>query len=234
MRKTKKQVQKEISKFISNRQSSVGRPLTSRVSGTDIGSHLEGISDELAKKVIPTAVQAAGTIVRKEAVRILKRVSDDSPSSSKKTGTRGRNPLIRYSSGNYGLTPVTKRGPRWFQGGRMSISSRGGASGPSLGDPKTIIKKKPERKGNGLHTSQKVGPRYVKGGGPLAKNFAHTHEPKIGSTGAPNHKWWGKKAKKKLKARPYMGPAGKRTQNKQIDAIKESIKKWKIKRPELE
>lgn len=227
---SKKEVLRSVEKFMRGKQGSSGGTgrAGSSVSYTNLQKDLDGITDELARKVIPTAVAAAATIVRKEAVKIVRSGSRSSPSSSKKTKTRGVPPARKTSGGNTAMTNAGK-GAWW---GAELIRRRGGAGGPSLGAPGTIIKKPIERKGYGLHSSQKVGPRYEKNN-PRAKNFAHTHEPKSGSSGAPNHKWWGQPAKKKLKARPFMGPAGDITLPAQRRVIKSTIQKWKIKRPDL-
>lgn len=228
-KRSRSQVLREVDQFLRGKQTKSGGTgrAGSKVSYTNLQKDLEGITEELSKKVIPTAVASAATIVRKEAVAMVRSGSRQSPSSSKKTKTRGQSPLRRYPSG-VGMTNAGK-GAWW---GADMITRRGGPGGPSLGAPGTIIKKKLERKGYGLSTSQKVGPRYARND-PKGKNFAHTHEPKSGSTGAPNHKWWGKKAKKKLRARPFMGPAGEKTVPQQRRAIKSAIVKWKIKRPDL-
>lgn len=226
---SKKQVLRSVEKFMRGKQTSAGGTgrAGSKVSYTNLAKDLDGITDELAKKVCPTAVAAAATIVRKEAVKIVRSGSRNSPSSSKKTKTRGVPPLRRISSGNVTMTNAGK-GAWW---GKELINRRGGPNGPSLGAPGTIIKKRIERKGYGLHSSQKVGPRYEKS--PKGKNFAHTHEPKSGSTGAPGHKWWGQPAKRPLKARPFMGPAGENTIPAQRRVIKRTIQGWKMKRPDL-
>ena len=228
-KKGKSQVLKDVNRFLTGKQTSAGGTgrKGSKVSYTKLQKDLEGITEELSKKVIPTAVASAATIVRKEAVNIVRSGSRQSPSSSKKTKTRGQAPVKVYASGA-GMTNVGK-GAWW---GSKLINRRGGPNGPSLGEAGTIIKKRLERKGYGLSTSQKVGPKYSKKD-PKGKNFAHTHEPKSGSSGAPNHKWWGKKAKRKLQARPFMGPAGEKTIPQQRRAIKAAIVKWKIKRPDL-
>lgn len=228
-KRSRSQVLREIEQFLTGKQTSAGGTgrKDSRVSYTNLQKDLEGITEELSKKVIPTAVASAATIVRKEAVNIVRSGSRQSPSSSKKTKTRGQSPLIRYPS-DVGMTNVGK-GAWW---GSDLITRRGGPNGPSLGEPGTIIKKRLERKGYGLSSSQKVGPRYAKNDS-KGKNFAHTHEPTSGSSGAPNHKWWGKRATRKLQARPFMGPAGEKTLPQQRRAIKSAIVKWKTKRPDL-
>jgi hypothetical protein len=181
---------------------------------TDLGVDLSKLSDELLKKVCPTAVGYAATIVRKQAVENVKKGGGETLGMSRKTKTRGvfRNgKMVNVGKGAWSKKILEKRG----------------ANNRSLADPGGIIKKNISRKQGGIVASQIVGPRYEKG--PRGKNFAHTHEPLAGaSTGAPNHKWWGQPAKRALRPRPFLGPAGRSTIVQQQSAMKKALMKWKI------
>ncbi len=228
VRKGKKDVERDVAKFISARKHKLGGVRGSGVDFTDLGSDLEGITQELIKKVCPTAVAAAATIVRKEAANIVRNGGTDSVlGQSKKTKTRGALPYRGTEKSNELYTTNKGRG-FWY--GTDMIAKRGGVKGPSLGQAKTIIKKPIKRKAGGVHSSQIVGPRYASG--VLGKNFAHVHEMPDGKT--VNHKWWGRPAKRKLRRRPFMGPAGTKTLPKQKRALAEAVRKWKTKRPDLD
>ena len=138
-KRSRSQVLREVDQFLRGKQTKSGGTgrAGSKVSYTNLQKDLEGITEELSKKVIPTAVASAATIVRKEAVAMVRSGSRQSPSSSKKTKTRGQSPLRRYPSG-VGMTNAGK-GAWW---GADMIARRGGPGGPSLGAPGTIIKKK--------------------------------------------------------------------------------------------
>ena len=59
------------------------------VLATDLGVDLSKLSDELLKKVCPTAVGYAATIVRKQAVENVKKGGGETLGMSRKTKTRG-------------------------------------------------------------------------------------------------------------------------------------------------
>jgi hypothetical protein len=181
---------------------------------TDLGVDLSKLSDELLKKVCPTAVGYAATIVRKQAVENVKNGGGETLGMSRKTKTRGvfRNgKMVNVGKGAWSKEILKNRG----------------ANNRSLADPGGILKKNISRKQGGIVASQIVGPRYEKG--PRGKNFAHTHEPLAGaSTGAPNHKWWGKPAKRPLRPRPFIIPAARSTIVQQQSAMKKALMKWKI------
>lgn len=190
-----------------------------KVSVTDLGADFRKLDRELLKKVCPTAVGYAATIVRKEAQRLVATGgSKTTLGKSRKTKTRG----VPHKNGmkNVGRGSWSKK-----------VWSVRGKNGKSLGEPGTIIKKNISRKMGGLMASQIVGPRYDTG--PGAKNFAHTHEPTEGaSSGAPNHKWWPQKGKptrgEPLTARPFMRPAAANTIIQQMSALKKALRRWDI------
>jgi hypothetical protein len=228
VRKGRKEVERDVAKFISARKHKLGGVRGSGVDFTDFGADLEGITQELIKKVCPTAVAACATVVRKEATKIVRTGgSATTLGQSKKTKTRGVLPYRGTEGTNEAYLTNAGKGA-WF--GTDMIAKRGGAKGPSLGQAKTIIKKPVKRKAGGVHSSQIVGPRYA--ASPLGKNFAHMHEMPDGST--PNHKWWGRPARRKLPRRPFMGPAGRRTERQQRQIIKDTVVKWKTRRPDLD
>jgi len=194
---------------------------------TDLGADLSKLTDELAKKVCPTAVGYCGTIVRKEAVRIIRAGGGaNAPGDSRKTKTRGVPGIGKKGQ------PVMKPVGRGSWGKSIwSAPQNRGMDGRSLADPGSIIKKPISRKRGGLRSSQIVGPRYEKGAD--GKNFAHTHEAKEGAnSGAPNHKWWNKKGRP-LKNRPFMKPASENTMPDQQNAIKRALKRWEIDEKEV-
>lgn len=228
VKKGKKEIQQDVAKLISNRKNNLGGVRGKGIEATDLAGALEGLTQELVKKVCPTAVAAAATIVRKEANNIVRNGGTDTVlGQSKKTLTRGKLPYRGTEATNEAYLTNAGRGA-WF--GTDMIARRGGAKGPSLGQAKTIIKKPIKRKAGGMHSSQIVGPRYESS--PLGKNFAHTHEMPGGKT--VNHKWWGKPAKRRLKRRPFMGPAGRNTEAKQRQALRDAVAKWKTKRPDFD
>ena len=213
----------KVGSFVRSKKGAGGRGFQSKLHQTDVGKDLEKLHNELLKKVCPTAIGYATTIVRKRAVANIKNGGgQDHIGMSRKTGTR----------------------EKWSK----KIRDRRGENFPSLADTGMIIKKNISRKEGGLVASQIVGPKYQKGQG---KNFGHTHEPPEGqASGAPNHKWWPRQSKKDLridrkiaaqsnrkdrttgmrgrplKARPFMGPAAEQTMDQQVQAIYKAIKKW--------
>ena len=224
----KKELNRKVQRFMSAKKATTGGVRGTNVVDTDFAKDLEGLSNELIRKVGPTAVSAAATIVRKEAVNIMRQGGGESRlGMSKKTLTRGKLPYRGTERTNEAYLTNAGRGA-WF--GTKMIQKRGGAKGPSLGQKKTIIKRPIKRKQGGLHSKQIVGPKYASD--PTGKNWAHTHEMPAGKT--VNHKWWGKPAKRRLKRRPLMGPAGENTISKQRQAIRDAVIKWKTKRPDLD
>ena len=198
---------------------------------TDLGADLSKLTDELAKKVCPTAVGYCGTIVRKEAVRIIRGGGGASaPGDSRKTKTRGV-PGVATRGKRKGQPAMKNVGRGSWGPSIWSSPQNRGMNGKSLADPGMIIKKPISRKAGGLLSSQIVGPRYEAGA--EGKNFAHTHEARGGaSSGAPNHKWWNKKGRP-LKNRPFMGPAAENTMADQQNAIKRALKRWEIDESEV-
>jgi len=206
----KDRVGKKTQSFIRNRMG--GRSGKSKVVSfdmTDLNKDLKKISDEMLSKVCPTAVGYAGSIVRKKINENLK--TGGGPNSrtlgmSKNTGTRNK----------------------WSKGPSREYQNR--INSPSMGESGTIIKKNISRKAGGLLSSQIVGPKHSGNQKDLkAKNFAHVFEPKNGaSTGARNHKWWGKDAGRQLEPRPFVEPAANQTIDQQRKAISDALKKWKI------
>jgi hypothetical protein len=219
----KTNIDRKTRTFISSMSGRGGKGTKVRVNMTNLAKDLDLLDEELLKKVCPTAVGYAGTIVRKQVVQNIRSGGGEKHiGMSRKTGTR----------------------KKWS---RKVVKSRG-VNGPSLGDKGTVIKKNISRKAGGLMSSQIVGPKYDSGD--TAKNFAHTHEPREGQfSGAPNHKWWPRKRmnlsnllKRKwlvsgrettrrgapLKPRPFMEPAASQTMNEQEAAIFRALERWEI------
>lgn len=198
----------KVGSFISSKRGKGGKGNVVQLHMTDLAKDLELLHNNLLKKVCPTAVGYAASIVRKRAVANIKAVSSTTETHigmSRKTGSR----------------------KKWSK----KILDKRGANFPSLADTGMIIKKNISRKEGGLVASQIVGPKYQAGEG---KNFAHTHEPRADqSSGAPNHKWWGKPAREPLKKRPFLGEAAKQTMNQQVEAIYKALKHWKTKMGEV-
>ncbi len=219
----KDRVNKKVESFVRSMRGRGGKGTRVQVNSTDLVADLQKVSDEFLKKVCPTAVGYAGTIIRKQAIADIKNGgSETTIGMSRKTGTR----------------------KKWS----MKVVRKRGRNGPSLGDKGTIIKKNISRKAGGLLSSQIVGPRY-NSGSDKDKNFAHTHEPRDGrSSGAPNHKWWVRKKLNlssllrysqpggrttgsrgaPLKPRPFLGPAANKTISKQRDAVIKALKRWEV------
>lgn len=216
----KSQLTTKTSRFISSAAS--GSSADSRTSylETDLGADLSKLTDELLKKVCPTAVGYATTIVRKQAKENVRNGGGQNTiGMSRKTKTRG---VLR---GGRMVSVPGGRNNKGTGAWSESILKKRGANNPSLGDTGGIIKKKFQRLLGGIISSQIVGPRYEEG--ERGKNFAHTHEPKGGSSGAANHKWWGK-AGRPLRARPWLIPAAKQTLVDQQSAIKKALMRWDI------
>ncbi len=221
----KSKLDSKVGSFISSKRGKGGKGTAVQMHMTDLAKDLELLHNELLKKVCPTAVGYAATIVRKRAISNIKAGGgEDHIGMSRKTGTR----------------------KKWSK----KVLNKRGENFPSLADKGMIIKKNISRKEGGLMSSQIVGPKYQSGQG---KNFAHTHEPRDNqSSGAPNHKWWPRQSKKDLrldrkiaaqsgrvdrttgqkgeplKPRPFMGEAAKQTMNQQVEAIYKALKRWQI------
>ena len=223
----KKQLNSKVTRIIQSEGRSAPvqrRGAAGRVSASDLGADLSMLSEEMLKKVAPTAVGYAATIVRKRAfMKVRAGGSATVIGRSRTTKTRGV-PASNPSGGQY-----MKNVGRGSWG--KSVWGKRGTTGKSLADPGGIIKKPISRKGGGMMASQIVGPKYEPGR--EGKNFAHTHEPKQGqSSGAPGHKWWGKKGRP-LKKRPFIGPAGKETIVEQMGAVKRALARWDIDESEI-
>lgn len=186
-----------------------------QVTQTDLASDLSKLSDELLKKVCPTAVGYAGTIVRKEARSIIANGGTRTVlGKSYKTTTRG--------VPDAGFMKNVGRGS-WSE----KILRKRGANNKSIADAGGIIKRNISRKAGGLVSSQIVGPKYDTG--QAGKNFAHTHEPKNGeASGTKNHHWWGQPAGYQLPPRPFMKPASENTMVEQKAAIVKALKRWDV------
>jgi len=208
----KSNLDKKNKLFLKKMKSRRREKTQTQVLSTDLEFDLNKLSDELLKKVCRTAVGYAGTIVRQQAKENVRSGGGETLGMSRKTKTRGvfkGGRMVNVGKGAWSNKPLSERG----------------ANNKSLGDTGGIVKSRVKFK-DGL-AYQVVGPRYE--AGPRGKNFAHTHEP-VGSasTGAPNHKWWGMAAKRKLKARPWLGPAGRSTLSQQKSAVKKALINWKI------
>jgi hypothetical protein len=223
MTSEKDRVNKKVESFVRTMKGRGGRGTRVQVTATDLVADLQKVSDEFLKKVCPTAVGYAGSIIRKQAQDDIRNGgSETTIGMSRKTGTR----------------------KKWSK----KVADKRGRNSPSLGDKGVIIKKNISRKAGGLLSSQIVGPRY-NSGSDKDKNFAHTHEPREGrKSGAPNHKWWprqrlnlssllrysqadGRTTGRRgapLKARPFMGPAANKTIPQQRDAVIKALKRWEV------
>jgi hypothetical protein len=222
MTSEKDRVNKKVESFVRSMKGRGGRGTRVQVTATDLVADLQKVSDEFLKKVCPTAVGYAGSIIRKQAQDDIRNGgSQTTIGMSRKTGTR----------------------KKWSR----RVAQKRGRNSPSLGDKGVIIKKNISRKAGGLLSSQIVGPRY-NSGSDKDKNFAHTHEPRDGrASGAPNHKWWqtklnlnalvkykqagGRTAAQRgapLKPRPFMGPAANKTISQQRDAVIKALKRWEV------
>ena len=226
----KSKLDKKVDSFVRSQRGKGGKGTAARLNMTDLAKDLDLLHNELLRKVCPTAVGFAATIVRKRAVANIKSGGNETHiGMSTKTGTRNK----------------------WSK----KIRDRRGENFPSLADTGMIIKKNISRKEGGLLASQIVGPKYQTGQG---KNFAHTHEPREGQkSGAPNHKWWPKQSKKDLrldrkiaaqsgrvsrttgqrgrplKSRPFMRTAAEQTIDQQVAEIYRALKLWKIRMGEV-
>jgi len=209
----KAQLNSKVKSFMSSAGSTSKAEFRTSYLDTDLGADLSKLSDELLKKVCPTAVGYAATIVRQAAKEAVRGGGGETLGMSRKTKTRGV-----YREGK--MVSVGKGA--WSQ----KILKARGANNRSLGDTGGIIKKRFRRKMGGIVSSQIVGPRYETG--PRGKNFAHTHESKSGGSGAPNHKWWGEPAKRQLRNRPWLMPAARRTIVQQQSALKKALMRWDI------
>jgi hypothetical protein len=176
---------------------------------SDLNKDLKKISDEMIRKVVPTAVGYAGSIVKKQIEKNLK--SGGGPKAT-----------------TLGMSKRTKSREKWSKGPSQEYQKR--INSPSMGEKGTIIKKNISRKAYGMMSSQIVGPKHSGNQKDItAKNFAHMYEPKGGgATGAPNHKWWGRDAKRALKPRPFVEPAANQTITQQRQAIVKAMKRWSI------
>ena len=191
------------SKAQHRRHASKGRSMKSvgTITYSDLGKSLRLVNKELINTVLPKCVDAIQTQVRKAAVRKVKSGGGKSSiGMSRITGTRKK-----WSAGTR-----AKRGEN-----RPSMAVNGGKNG-NMG----IISKTSRRyKGWGI-----TGPVYGaddKNNSRFGSNHAHTHE-----FGAKGHKWWGKKAKRALPARPFLGPAAQETQASQVIKLKKILRKW--------
>jgi hypothetical protein len=196
----KAQLNSKVRSFMSSAGSSSKAEFRTSYLDTDLGADLSKLSDELLRKVCPTAVGYAATIVRKAAQEDVRNGGGETLGMSRKTGTRNK----------------------WSKGPSKEYQKR--RNSKSLADTGGIIKKRFRRKMGGIISSQIVGPRYETG--PRGKNFAHTHESKSGGSGAPNHKWWGQPAKRQLRNRPWLIPAARRTIVQQQSALKKALMRW--------
>jgi hypothetical protein len=196
----KAQLNSKVRSFMSSAGSSSKAEFRTSYLDTDLGADLSKLSDELLRKVCPTAVGYAATIVRKAAQEDVRNGGGETLGMSRKTGTRNK----------------------WSKGPSKEYQKR--RNSKSLADTGGIIKKRFSRKMGGIISSQIVGPRYETG--PRGKNFAHTHESKSGGSGAPNHKWWGQPAKRQLRNRPWLIPAARRTIVQQQSALKKALMRW--------
>jgi hypothetical protein len=196
----KAQLNSKVKSFMSSAGSSSKAEFRTSYLDTDLGADLSKLSDELLRKVCPTAVGYAATIVRKAAQEDVRNGGGETLGMSRKTGTRNK----------------------WSKGPSKEYQKR--RNSKSLADTGGIIKKRFSRKMGGIISSQIVGPRYETG--PRGKNFAHTHESKSGGSGAPNHKWWGQPAKRQLRNRPWLIPAARRTIVQQQSALKKALMRW--------
>jgi hypothetical protein len=196
----KAQLNSKVRSFMSSAGSSSKAEFRTSYLDTDLGADLSKLSDELLRKVCPTAVGYAATIVRKAAQEDVRNGGGETLGMSRKTGTRNK----------------------WSKGPSKEYQKR--RNSKSLADTGGIIKKRFSRKKGGIISSQIVGPRYETG--PRGKNFAHTHESKSGGSGAPNHKWWGQPAKRQLRNRPWLIPAARRTIVQQQSALKKALMRW--------
>lgn len=217
----KAQLNSKVSRFLSSAGSQGKSGSRTSFLETDLGADLSKLSDELLMKVCPTAVGYAATIVRKQAQQNVKNGGGaNTIGMSRKTKTRG---VMRG-----GRMVSVKGGGRNGKGSgawSQAVLAKRGADNKSLADTGGIIKKRFSRKMGGIVSSQIVGPRYETG--PKGKNFAHTHEPKGGGSGAPNHKWWGRPGKS-LQARPWLIPAARQTLVQQQSALKKALMRWDI------
>jgi hypothetical protein len=87
----KERVNKKVDNFVKSMQGRGGKGTRVRVNATDLVKDLEKVSDEFLKKVIPTAVGYAGSIIRKQAVDDIRNGGSKSTiGMSRKTGTRNK------------------------------------------------------------------------------------------------------------------------------------------------
>jgi len=239
----KSKLDSKVGSFISSKRGKNGKGTAVQMHMTDLAKDLELLHNELLKKVCPTAVGYAATIVRKRAIANIKAGGgEDHIGMSRKVSSRNR------SSGKSSAYATRSK---WSK----KVLKKRGKNFPSLADKGMIIKKNISRKEGGLMASQIVGPKYQSGQG---KNFAHTFEPRDGQkSGAPNHKWWPRQSKKDLrldrkiaaqsgrkerttgqqgkplKPLPFMRPAAEQTMGQQTNAIYKALKRWDIKMGEV-
>ncbi len=127
----KERVNKKVDNFVKSMQGRGGKGTRVRVNATDLVKDLEKVSDEFLKKVIPTAVGYAGSIIRKQAVDDIRNGGSKSTiGMSRKTGTRNK----------------------WSK----KVADKRGRNSPSLGDKGTIIKKNISRRFHSLINKQPI------------------------------------------------------------------------------
>lgn len=185
------------------------------ITESNIGKDLMLIHKELRATVLPKAVDAISTIVRKRAVEKLK--LGGGPSSigmSVKTGTRGVLTQGRngpYMKGGWSRKVLAKRGAD-----KPSMARNGGKNGKY-----GIITKTSKRRGGGYGITGPVYGFDDKQNSRTGHNHAHTLE-----FGAKGHKKWGKKRGRPLPERPFLGPAAQETLSNQKAKLKTLLRKW--------
>lgn len=202
---------------------------------TDLGFDLGKLVEDLDATVLKNTVDQVNTVVRKEAVRMLKGASSDSRIGRSKYGkmTRGdwRNPRVTnavYTPGRRGVAGGTNYLPGGWYG---KVLDRRGKDKPSMvknggRNGKTgIISKSPRLKNGKRGYYGITGPVYGKDDKDNSKfghNHAHIHE---GVNGPAKHYNWGRPGGT-LKVRPWLGPAGEKTQGIQRSIVIRNLKEW--------
>ena len=201
---------------------------------TDFALDMDRLYKDLTARKITQIVERTSTQVRKEAVRILKRGSTADRVGRSQYGkkTRGdwQNPVTlnsgkQYLKGGWHGEVLRKRGATKptvaYNGGSTSDSTKVNSKGVARGSRGIITKSILQRNGG---TRSITGPRYSEDdddNGKYGYNYAHTLEH-----GATIAAYGNKSRMVKLRARPFLGPAGDRAYAKNAQIVTDMLKKW--------
>lgn len=194
--------------------------------GTMVASNLtadmKAMTDDLNARQTREAIKAMSFILRQQTVANLRKGSSSSTigESQKSKMTRGdwKNPKIsengvKYLAGGWSGEVLEKRGAD-----KKTMAYNGGDTHSGRGNRGIISRTTAGRSG----WMSVTGPRYGADNADDDKagyNYAHTLE--FGAA----HKAWGTPAAP-LPKRPFLGPAGAMSRNKQVAKLTSMMKKW--------